>query len=95
MNGTNHEIETLLTSLGLGERVSNFPRELSGGMQMRVSLARALITKPKVLLLDEPFAALDERTRFRLQDLLLDLRARVRPAIRLRHALDLGGGVSR
>jgi len=77
VNGTKNEIEVLLTSLGLGERMSNFPRELSGGMQMRVSLARALITKPKVLLLDEPFAALDERTRFRLQDLLLDLRARL------------------
>ena len=72
-----NEIDALLTSLGLGERLSNFPKELSGGMQMRVALARALITRPKVLLLDEPFAALDERTRFRLQDLLLDLRDRL------------------
>jgi NitT/TauT family transport system ATP-binding protein len=69
------EIAALLTQLGLGERLDNFPRELSGGMQMRVALARALITQPKILLLDEPFAALDERTRFRLQDLLLELRA--------------------
>lgn len=60
-----------LVSVGLGESLEKMPHELSGGMKMRASLARALVTKPDLLLLDEPFAALDEVTRFHLQDDLL------------------------
>jgi NitT/TauT family transport system ATP-binding protein len=68
-----HALE-LLQQLGLANRLTHFPHELSGGMQMRVALARALITQPKIVLLDEPFAALDERSRFRMQDILLKLK---------------------
>jgi len=72
-DGGTQRTDEALARVGLMQFADSYPRALSGGMGMRVSLARALLTNPRLLLMDEPFAALDEFTRFKLNDDLLAL----------------------
>lgn len=75
--GANHpRVKELLAEVGLGDYAHAYPKQLSGGMAQRASIARGLFTQPELLLLDEPFSAVDAFTKMRLQDLLLNVAAR-------------------
>jgi sulfonate transport system ATP-binding protein len=77
----NAKVSTALRRVGLTEKANAWPRELSGGQAQRVAIARALVPRPEVLLLDEPFSALDAFTRADLQDHLLDLWTDLKPTL--------------
>jgi sulfonate transport system ATP-binding protein len=77
----NARVADALARVGLTDKATMWPRELSGGQAQRVAIVRALVPRPEVLLLDEPFSALDAFTRVDLQDHLLDLWADLRPTL--------------
>ncbi|NBB80688.1 MAG: ATP-binding cassette domain-containing protein [Verrucomicrobia bacterium] len=85
----NQSVKELLEKFGLGEFMDHYPHELSGGMQQRVNIACALVHDPKVLLLDEPFGALDELTREKLGEWLSRLlKEEKRTGILITHSVD-------
>lgn len=73
LNNNDHQAEDYLNQVGLSERLNNFPNQMSGGEMQRVSIARALSKKPKLLLCDEPTGALDSKTSIKIMKILQDI----------------------
>lgn len=73
--------ESVLEQVALTDHMHKYPHQLSGGQQQRVAIARSLVMEPQILLMDEPFSALDEPTRLEMQELIVQLWHRIKPTI--------------